>query len=152
MSTIQNGGAENMTDKLNDLAGSGFIKHVTRFDSETKSELLNLIQYLLLIIVPVFVLNKTVQNMIDLLEWNGLLIFTCASTGRPEHGTRRTALDSGDKLNTDTVYSEDEDYYRNLTKEDFQAKVPAFTNGTLVGGYWVQNEGSQDLYYRGWKR
>ncbi len=63
MSTVQNGGAENMTDKLNDLAGSGFIKHVTRFDSETKSELLNLIQYLLLIIVPVFVLNKTVQNM-----------------------------------------------------------------------------------------
>lgn len=60
---VQNGGAENMTDKLNDLAGSGFIKHVTRFDSETKSELLNLIQYLLLIIVPVFVLNKTVQNM-----------------------------------------------------------------------------------------
>jgi hypothetical protein len=96
--------------------------------------------------------DKTVQNMIDLLEWNGLLIFTCASTGRPEHGTRRTALDNNDNLNTDTVYSEDEDYYRNLTKEDFQAKVPAFTNGTLVGGYWVQNEGSQDLYYRGWKR
>jgi len=63
MSTLQTGGAENMTDKLNDLAGSGFIKHVTRFDSETKSELLNLIQYMLLITLPVFVLNKTVQNM-----------------------------------------------------------------------------------------
>lgn len=60
---IQSGGAENMTDKLNDLAGSGFIKHVTRFDSETKSELLNLIQYILLITLPVFFLNKTVQNM-----------------------------------------------------------------------------------------
>ena len=60
---MQNGGAENMTDKLNDLTGSGFIKHVTRFDSETKSELLNLIQYMLLITLPVFFLNKTVQNM-----------------------------------------------------------------------------------------
>ena len=63
MALTQNGGAENMTDKLNDIAGSGFIKHITRFDSETKSELLNLIQYMLLIIIPVFVLNKTVQSM-----------------------------------------------------------------------------------------
>lgn len=63
MSTVLNGGAENMTDKLNDITGSGFIKHVTRFDSETKSELLNLIQYILLITLPVFFLNKTVQNM-----------------------------------------------------------------------------------------
>jgi hypothetical protein len=60
----QVGGAENITDKLNDFTNSGFLKHVTRFDSETKSELLNLIQYLVIVIVPIFVLNKMISNVI----------------------------------------------------------------------------------------
>ncbi len=60
----QVGGAENITDKLNDFTNSGFLKHVTRFDSETKSELSNLIQYLVIVIIPVFVLNKMISNVI----------------------------------------------------------------------------------------
>ena len=32
---------------------TGFIQHVTRFDTETKSELSNLLQYLVIVIVPI---------------------------------------------------------------------------------------------------
>lgn len=43
---------------------NGFIKHVTRFDSETKSELSNLLQYLVIVIVPIYVLNRTINGII----------------------------------------------------------------------------------------
>ena len=33
---------------------------------------------------------RTLQNMVRLLKPGGLMIFTCASTGRPEHGTLKT--------------------------------------------------------------
>ena len=87
--------------------------------------------------------------MINHLKWNGLLIFTCASTGRPEHGTRKSSPHSSPA----TVEIEGwADYYRNLTENDFKLIVPEFTNGTMVSGMWVNNEASRDLYYRGWKR
>jgi SAM-dependent methyltransferase len=93
--------------------------------------------------------DKTVTNMINHLKWNGLLIFTCASTGRPEHGTRKSSPHSSPA----TVEIEGwADYYRNLTENDFKLIVPEFTNGTMVSGMWVNNEASRDLYYRGWKR
>ena len=96
----------------------------------------------------------TVQNMIDHLKWNGMLIFTCASTNRTEHGTRKTSPESSIKgIHPEGFDLGDfEDYYQNLTEYDFKSKIPAFTDGTLVGGYWVSHEGSHDLYYRGFKR
>jgi len=54
---------ENITNKFNNLADSGFIKHITRFDSDTKSELSNLIQYLVIVIVPFYLLNKGISNI-----------------------------------------------------------------------------------------
>lgn len=54
---------ENITSKFNNIADSGFIKHVTRFDSDTKSELSNLIQYLVIVIVPFYLLNKGIANI-----------------------------------------------------------------------------------------
>lgn len=53
---------ENITSKFNNIADSGFIKHITRFDSDTKSELSNLIQYLVIVIVPFYLLNKGIAN------------------------------------------------------------------------------------------
>jgi hypothetical protein len=53
---------ENITSKFNDIADSGFIKHITRFDSDTKSELSNIIQYLVIVIVPFYLLNKGIGN------------------------------------------------------------------------------------------
>ena len=97
---------------------------------------------------------KTVQNMINHLKPNGLLLFTCASTGRPEHGTRKHhphASIEGEHYNG-FEYDLFQDYYQNLTEQDFKNWVPQFTDGTLKGNYWVNNEGCKDLYYRGWKR
>ena len=42
----------------------GFIKHVFKFDSGTKKELINIIQYAVLSVIPVVVLNKSVQKLI----------------------------------------------------------------------------------------
>lgn len=43
---------------------TSFVEHVFQFDNDTKSELLNILQYSVLAIVPIIVLNKTVQNFI----------------------------------------------------------------------------------------
>ena len=53
----------NITNKFNNIADSGFIKHITRFDSDTKSELSNIIQYLVIVIVPFYLLNKGIANV-----------------------------------------------------------------------------------------
>lgn len=46
------------------------------------------------------------------LRCGGLLLFTCATTGRPEHGTTRTQPESSPATN---------DYYYNLTQKDIEA-------------------------------
>ena len=55
--------------------------------------------------------RETVRNVIDnLLKSGGLFIFTCATTGRPEHGTKRTSPSDSPF----TSKAEDcEDYYMN---------------------------------------
>ena len=42
----------------------GFVKHVFKFDDSTKKELLNIIQYAVLSVIPVVILNKSVQKLI----------------------------------------------------------------------------------------
>ena len=42
----------------------GFIKHVFNFDSDSKSEMLNIIQYALLALIPIIILNKLMQKYI----------------------------------------------------------------------------------------
>ena len=58
--------------------------------------------------------QQTFANMVRLVRPAGLVAFTCASHGRPEHGTRRS--DVSDSPGTQAVGS---DYYRNLVAEDF---------------------------------
>jgi len=41
-----------------------FIKHVFNFDDDSKSEILNILQYAVLAIVPVVILNKTMQKYV----------------------------------------------------------------------------------------
>jgi SAM-dependent methyltransferase len=53
---------------------------------------------------------KTFQNMVRMTRPGGLVFFTCATTGRPEHGTRRTTPQDAPFCG---------DYYRNLVAEDF---------------------------------
>lgn len=57
---------------------------------------------------------ETFSNMLRMSKPSGLVLFTCATTGRAEHGTRRsTPADS--PLTVGAGW----DYYRNLTSEDF---------------------------------
>ena len=42
----------------------GFFKHVFNFDSDSKAEMLNIIQYALLALIPIIILNKLMQKYI----------------------------------------------------------------------------------------
>ena len=56
-------------------------------------------------------LHLSIRRIVKLLKPGGMLIFTCAGPGRPEHGTEATTK-SDCPLTT-------WDYYRNLTPVDF---------------------------------
>lgn len=43
---------------------TGFIKHVFNFEEESKSDMLNIVQYALLAIIPVVILNKGINKII----------------------------------------------------------------------------------------
>lgn len=62
---------------------------------------------------------ETFQNMVRMTRPGGLVAFTCASTARPEHGTRRSDL-----TESPGTQAEGLDYYRNLTAELFRSTVP----------------------------
>jgi hypothetical protein len=42
----------------------GFFKHVFNFDEESKAEILNLVQYAVLALIPIIVLNKIMQRFV----------------------------------------------------------------------------------------
>jgi hypothetical protein len=42
----------------------GFFKHVFNFDDDSKSEILNILQYSVIAIIPVVILNKTMQKYV----------------------------------------------------------------------------------------
>lgn len=81
------------------------------------------------------------QAMINNLTSKGIIIITCASTGRIEHGTRRTNPGE-DNANTD--------YYQNLTKKDFTKKFSL--NNIFEAYFFDYNYYSQDLYFLGIKK
>ena len=62
---------------------------------------------------------RTLQNMVNLLRSGGLLVFTCASTDRPEHGTLRTSPENAPLLQH--ISEEWSNYYRNLTERDIRS-------------------------------
>jgi len=47
-----------------------FIKHVFNFDDDSKHEMMNIIQYSLLAIIPVVILNKSIQRFIPDMDEN----------------------------------------------------------------------------------
>ena len=47
-----------------DESNKGFFKHVFNFDDDSKSEILNIIQYALIAIIPIIVLNKTIGKYV----------------------------------------------------------------------------------------
>lgn len=60
--------------------------------------------------------RESFLKIYDMLKPGGLFFFTCASTNRPEHGTRRSKPD--DSLGTRGNLPDMIDYYKNLTVKD----------------------------------
>lgn len=88
---------------------------------------------------------ETFVNMVRMLKPGGLCLVTCASTGRGEHGTRRSL--SGASLSSSEVYP---DYYRNLTDKDFSSRVDLCSH--FSDFIFVRNKFSKDLYFVGVKK
>lgn len=88
--------------------------------------------------------DKTIKNVIDnLLKPNGMFLFTCATTGRPEHGTRRTTKQDSPFTSQMDEWS---DYYKNLTEEDIRYAVDL--SPFVMHRFYVNKE-SNDLYFWG---
>ncbi len=87
--------------------------------------------------------KETFQNMIRMVKPQGLILFTCATTGRPEHGTRRTSPTESLTTNIDDM----QDYYLNLTEEDFSEFKSFFSDYNFSVNTLVH-----DLYFYGTKK
>lgn len=92
--------------------------------------------------------TASLQKIVRMLKPGGLFAFTCASTGRPEHGTRRTCNVSYTlRLKDDTAWH---DYYKNLTAEDVCEAIPV---DDIFDTYaFFYDDKSFDLYFYGIKR
>jgi hypothetical protein len=83
------------------------------------------------------------KKMIELTKNDGVVVFTCASLFRKEHGTTRTtSADSPGSM-------EKWDYYKNLFKKDFEKKIDM--NKTFYKYQFYYNLFSDDLYFIGIK-
>ena len=91
--------------------------------------------------------RETVKNCIELLHSGGMLLLTCATTGRPEHGTARSGSDWASPF---TTKEWEEEYYKNLTEEDLRQ---VFNPEELFEQFeFSVNDVSKDLYFYGIKR
>lgn len=87
---------------------------------------------------------ETFQNMYRMTKENGFLVFSCASRGRPEHGTTRTT-----PINSPGTQSVGWDYYRNLNKKDFTRQFDL--KALFPWHFFCYNSKSKDLYFIGAK-
>jgi hypothetical protein len=71
----------------------------------------------------------------------GLVLFTCATHGRAEHGTSRTT-----PANSPFTVAAGWDYYRNLGANDFSR---AFLSAHFSDWNFAVNQSSHDLYFWG---
>lgn len=86
---------------------------------------------------------ETFANMVRLASPAGLILMTCATVGRKEHGTTRTT-----PADSPLTVAKGWDYYRNLTARDFeQAGVLA----PLAFTFFATSYDDYDLYFAGSK-
>jgi hypothetical protein len=90
---------------------------------------------------------ETIKNCVDLTKNGGLFTFTCASTGRAEHGTRRTSKQDAPLLEE---YGDWYDYYKNLTEEDIRNVINC--DEIFSDYYFEYNPNAKDLYFWGIKK
>lgn len=82
--------------------------------------------------------QETLENMIRMCS--GLVLFTCATEGRHEHGTVRTTAG-------ESPFTAEQNYYRNLVEEDF---APVDFSSFKEYEFSINNN-THDLYFWGIK-
>lgn len=82
--------------------------------------------------------KETFENMHRMTKTGGLVIFSCATTGRAEHGTTRSSPEDAPLIKWD--------YYRNLTEQDFNVEG-MFSHYQFSAQYQTC-----DLYFYGVKK
>ena len=92
--------------------------------------------------------EESLKKIYTMLKPDGLFCFTCASTGRPEHGTRRTT--PNDSYGTIGNLDDMSDYYKNITELDLNQVLPLNKLFSVWDTYY--NSYSKDLYFVGIKK
>ncbi len=84
---------------------------------------------------------KTFINMVRVLKRDGLLVMTCATYGRKQHGTSISS-----PSDSPLTVEKGQDYYRNLSEADF-----SFINLShfFIDHFFVVDHSSCDLYFLG---
>ncbi|MEG9226824.1 methyltransferase domain-containing protein [Aeromicrobium sp. Sec7.5] len=90
--------------------------------------------------------QESFTNMATLVRPGGLVAFTCASWGRPEHGTTRS-----DRTLSPGTQHEGLDYYRNLRESDFLEAGLPLDEWFSSWKFWYLPT-SMDLYFAGVRR
>ena len=92
--------------------------------------------------------KQSILKIYDMLKPDGLFIFTCASLGRGEHGTRRTSPTAS--WGTIGKLEDMEDYYKNLDIKDINDVLDLNKSFSSWDSYY--NYKSKDLYFVGIKK
>lgn len=92
--------------------------------------------------------KQSFLKIYDMLKSNGLFCFTCASTGREEHGTRRSR--PSDSYGTIGKLDDMSDYYKNLTELDLNEVLKLNDLFSVWDTYF--NSDTKDLYFVGIKK
>jgi 2-polyprenyl-3-methyl-5-hydroxy-6-metoxy-1,4-benzoquinol methylase len=88
----------------------------------------------------------SLQNIVQLLKPGGLFLFSCATEGREEHGTRKTKTHDLSPF-TAIIWP---DYYRNLSIEDIRNVLDV--DDIFIDYQFSINTTSKDLYFWGIKK
>lgn len=84
--------------------------------------------------------RETLANMLRMTRPGGLVLVSCATTGRKEHGTARTNPEA-------SPFTQGWDYYKNLAARDFERGL--HLAGWLADWASWTNHVSYDLYFIG---
>jgi SAM-dependent methyltransferase len=89
--------------------------------------------------------RETFLNMHRMTKPGGVVLFTCATTGRLEHGTARTLPKS-----SPGSQGAGWNYYRNLTERDFRSRLAM--DQLFDGHFFLVDRTACDLYFVGSKK
>jgi len=92
--------------------------------------------------------KESFVKIYNMLKPDGLFCFTCASTGRPEHGTKRTSPNCS--YGTIGNIEDMSNYYKNLTEIELNEVLQLNELFSVWDTYY--NSDSKDLYFLGIKK